>query len=335
MRKVIIMRNIKSVRFIALEILFVVSVLIGLPSVFFGADTYPSKPVRLIIPIAAGGGTDITGRLIATKLSERLGKQVVVENHGGAGGIIGTEMAAKAKPDGYTLLFVPVSFTMQPALQKLPYDSVRSFAPIAMVGNAAYSLVVHPSVPANSLKELIALAKQKPGQLVFGATGIGSTSHMVIELFKTMAGIDFKIVHFKGGGPQTVDLLGGHSHGTMLSLPPMMPHIISGKLRALGTTGSKRSVFLPEVPTIAEAGLPGYEAGIWWGILAPAGIPAPIVERLSKELRAILALDDAKKMFSNQGAEADYLGPAEFGSLIEKEITRWTSVVKKANIKVE
>jgi tripartite-type tricarboxylate transporter receptor subunit TctC len=299
------------------------------------ADTYPNKPVRLIIPQPPGGGTDTIGRLIAAKLSENLGKQVFADNRGGAGGVLGTEMAAKAEPDGYTLLFVSGSYFTQPALEKLPYDSLKSFTPIAKVGVAIASLVVHPSLPANTVKELIALAKQKPGELIFGATGIGTTSHIGSELFKMMAGIDIKIVQFKGGGPAVIDLLGGHSHALFGTIVQNLPQIKSGKLKLLATTGLKRSVILPDAPTISETDLPGYELSQTYGILAPAGTPSSIVDRLNKELKEILMSDEVKKQFLNEGSEVDYLGAKEFSLAREKEINKWIGVVKKANIRLE
>ncbi len=197
------------------------------------------------------------------------------------------------------------------------------------------ALVVHPSVPANSVKELIALAKQKPGQLIFATSGIGATPHMGTELFKIMAGIDFKIVHFKGQGPQGVDLLGGHSHAAINSIPGFIAYIKSGKLKVLGTTGAKRSVSLPDVPTIAEAGIPGFETTSWYGILAPADTPARIVDSLNRELKQVLASDEIKKLFLNEGLDMNYLGPTEFVRFLEGEIKNWETVVKKANIKVD
>jgi tripartite-type tricarboxylate transporter receptor subunit TctC len=304
-------------------------------TVVLAADAYPSKPIRLIIPFPPGGSNDIVGRLIAAKLSENLGKQVVVDNRGGAGGVLGTEMAAKASPDGYTLLIVSAAYGFNPALYKLPFDPVKSFVPVAKLGSGPNSLTVHPSVPANTVKELIALAKQKPGQLICGSAGVGSFQHMGTELFKMMAGVDFKIVQFKGGGPAMIDQLGGHSQFSFGSLIQTLPHIQSGKFRILATGGLKRSAILPNVPTIAEAGVPGYEATNWWGILAPAGTPAPIVERLNKEIKTLLASAEVQKLFLNEGADVDYLGPAEFGPFIEKEIIKWGKVVKEANIKVE
>jgi tripartite-type tricarboxylate transporter receptor subunit TctC len=305
-------------------------------SAAFAADSsYPGKPVRLVIPFPPGGSNDIFGRLIAAKLTERLGKQVIADNRGGAGGLLGTELAARAGADGYTLLIAAGAHTLHPALHKLPFDPVKSFVPVAKLGSGPNVLVVYPGVPANSLKELIALAKQKPGHLIFGSTGVGGTQHMGTELFKLMAGIDYKIVQFKGGGPAMTDLLGGHSHALFSSLVQALPNIKAGRFRVLGTGGLKRSVLLPDVPTIAEAGVPGYESTQWWGILAPAGTPPPIVNRLNNEIKAILTSDEVKNRFLNEGAEIDYMGSADFGQFIVREITQWTRVVKELNIKVE
>ena len=309
---------------------------VSVTPVFAAADSYPGKPVRLIIPWPPGGSNDLVGRPIAAELSERLGKQVVVDNRGGAGGVIGAEAAAKSDPDGYTLVLTGAAATLYtPLHDNLPFDPIKSFTPIAKLGSGPNVLVVHPSVPANSVKELIALAKQKPGQLIFVSVGAGSSLHMGAELFKIMADIDFKIVQFKGGGPAMTDLLGGHSHAFICSLVAAMPHIKSGKLKALGTGGVRRSAILPDVPTIAEAGVSGYETSNWWGILAPTGTPAPIVTKLNNEIKAVLASDDVKKRFLKDGIEVDYLGPAELGKFIENETANWTRVVKKANIKLE
>ena len=329
------MKNAKSVLPKTLGIMLVLFGGLAIDLAVLAAVPYPSRPVRLITPMTPGGATDVIARLIAAKLSERLGRQVVVENHGGGGGIIGREMAAKSAPDGYTLLVATATSTIQPALQKLPYDPVNSFTPVAKLESGTLALVVHPSVPASSVQEFIALAKQKPGQLIMASAGTGSVVHMAIELFKIMTGIDFKIVQFKSAGPGVVDLLGGHSHAMIFSITASLPHIKTGKLRALGTGGVKRSVILPDVPTIAQAGVPGYVATNWFGILAPAGTPAPVVERLNNELQAILALDEVKKTFLNDGAEVDYLGPAEFGAFFKREMAQWAGVIKKANIKLE
>ncbi len=332
------MKNWTSKQIKTLGMLLALLLALALPaaSVSSAADVYPNKPLRFIIPWVPGGSNDFVGRVIATKLSERLGQAVVVDNRGGAAGMIGTEIASRATPDGYTVVIAAAHHTLfAPLHAKLYFDPIKSFTPIARVGSGPNVLVVHPSLPANSVKELIALAKQKPGQLLFSCNGVGGSLHMGVELFKTMAGVDLTIVQFKGGGPAMIDLLGGHSQGFISSLIAAMPHIKSGKLRALGTGGAKRSSVLPDVPTIAEAGLPGYTSINWWGILAPAGTPAPIVTRLSNELKAIVAMDDVKKRFLNDGIEADHMGPAEFGAFLEEEQANWARIVKKANIKLE
>lgn len=329
------MKNTKPWLLKALVLLPAIALAFGVAATSVSAaDAYPSKPVRFVVPIPPGSSPDIVGRLIASKLTERLGKQVVVENHGGAGGVIGSEMVAKAPPDGYTLMPIAAFFATNPAFYKLPFDPIKDFAPIAKLGTGTMVLVVHPSVPANSVKELIALAKQKPGQLIFATSGAGGFQHLSAELLKNMAGIDVKIVQFKGGGPAGVDLLGGHSQMGISTVAQMLPHIKSGKLKAIGTGGLTRSALLPNVPAIAET-VPEYESTAWWGILAPAGVPGPIVERLNKELKEILVSDELKKFFQNEGAEMDYLGPAEFGKFIARDITKWVRLVKDANIKVE
>ncbi len=312
-----------------------VSVAATLCSGAAAGQTYPVKPVRLIIPFPPGGSNDIVGRLMASKLTERLGQQVIADNRGGAGGVIGTEAAAKSEPDGHTLLLVSSAFAINTSLYKLPYDPSKAFTPVAKLGTGPNVLTVHPSVPVNSVKDLIALAKEKPGTLNLAAAGVGSFQHLGTELFKMLAGIDVVIVQFKGGGPAMIDLIGGHTQASLGSLIQFMPHIKSGKLKALGTGGSKRSVVLPNVPTIAEAGVPGYEANNWWGIVAPAGTPPSIVNRLHKELSAILGSAETQKRFLDQGAEVDELGPAEFGPYIAAETAKWARVVKEGNIKAE
>jgi tripartite-type tricarboxylate transporter receptor subunit TctC len=299
------------------------------------AQIYPSKPVRLIIPFPPGGSNDIVGRFIATKLTERLGKQVVADNRGGAGGVIGTEAAAKSDPDGYTLLVISSAYAINTSLYKLPYDPVKAFSPVAKVGTGPNVFAIHPGVPVNSVKEFIALAKEKPGQLNFAAAGVGSFQHLGSELFKSMAKVDVGIVQFKGGGPAMIDVIGGHTHAALGSLIQFMPHIKSGKVKALGTGGAKRSVSLPDVPTIAEAGVAGYEANNWWGILAPAGTPRPIIDQLYKEISGILSSAETHKVFGDQGAEVDKLGPVEFGPYIVAETAKWGKVIRESNIKAE
>jgi tripartite-type tricarboxylate transporter receptor subunit TctC len=299
------------------------------------ADSYPSKPVRLIIAFAPGGSTDIVGRMIAAKLSERLGRQVVPDNRGGGGGTIGMEMVAKAEPDGYTLLFTSSAITTNPLLFKVPFDPVKSFIPVAKIGSGPAVLAVHPSVPANSVKELIALAKKQPGKLVCAAAGVGSFVHMSSELFKMMAGIDFKIVQFKGGGPAMIDVMGGHSQILTGTLTMTMPQIKTGKLKALGYAASARTKLMPELPTVSEAGLPGYESAIWWGIFTPAGTPKEIVDRLYKEIAAIMNSEEMKQTFEKQGSDVDLMGSADFAKFIEAETVKWGKVVKAGNIQGE
>jgi tripartite-type tricarboxylate transporter receptor subunit TctC len=299
------------------------------------AQSYPAKPVRLIVPFPPGGSNDIVGRLVAAQLSERLGKQVIVDNRAGAGGVLGTETAAKSAPDGYTLLLVSAAHAINASLYKLPYDHEKAFVPIAKLGGGPNALTVHPSVPVNSVKELIALAKQKPGQLIISSAGVGSFQHLGSELFKSLTGIDVMIVQFKGGGPAMIDAIGGHSHISLGSLIQLLPHIRSGKLKALGTGGSKRSAILPDVPTIAEAGVPGYEATNWWGLLAPAGTPKAIVERLDREVAAVLTSSEVQKRFLSEGAEVDHVGQAEFGKYVTAETAKWARIIKAADIKPE
>ncbi len=328
------MKNKRAQWFRILGILVAFSILSSL-SVAFAAEPYPTKPVRIIVPFPPGGSNDIIARLIAARLTERFGKQVIVENRPGAGTVIGVELVAKSDPDGYTLLLSGSAFTINPALYKLPYDPVKAFAPIAKLGSGPALLTVHPSVPANSVKELIALLKKNPGKMICSSVGIGTFNHLGAELFKLMAGVDFKIVQFKGGGPATTDQLGGHSQLMFGSLMQVLAHVKSGKLRGLGTGGLKRSAALPDIPTISEAGLPGYESSIWWGIHAPAGTPQAILNRLQKELSEIVNSPEMQKIFQDQGAEVDYLAPAEFNKFVAAEITKWGRVVKEANIKVE
>jgi tripartite-type tricarboxylate transporter receptor subunit TctC len=329
------MTSFNSLRLKTFGALFAVFVLLAFPAAVLAADAYPSKTIRLIIPFPPGGSNDILGRLIATKLAERLGRQVVADNRGGAGGVLGTEMAAKSAPDGYTLLIIAAGHAINPALYKLPYDHEKSFVPIAKMGSGPNVLTVHPGVQANSVKELIALAKKQPGKLVCASSGIGSFMHLGSELFKMMAGIDIKIVQFKGGGPAMIDTMGGHSQISLGTLTQSLPQIKSGKLKALGVGGKKRSAMVPDIPTIAESGLPGYDATNWWGMLAPAGTPQAVVDKLQKELAVIMNSEDTKKMFAEQGADAELTGSAEFGKFITAETDKWGKVVKEGNIKVE
>jgi len=299
------------------------------------AQTYPTKPVRIIVSFAAGGAADIFARVVAAQLSERLGQQVFVENHAGAGGVIGSEMAAKSKPDGYTLVNVASAFAISASLDNLPFDPVKDFIPLAKLGGWPYVLVTHPNYRAKSVKELVALAKESPGNVTFGAAGVGSFVHLATELFKMQAGIDIMIVQFKGAGPAMIDLLGGHTNAHIGGITQCLPHIKSGKLKALGVTGSNRSPVLPDVPTIAEAGVPSYESSNWWGLAAPAGTPKAIVDRLDRELSIIVNSEKTRKLFVEQGGDVAYLGPVEFRPFLGEEFKKWARVIKEGKIKLE
>jgi tripartite-type tricarboxylate transporter receptor subunit TctC len=299
------------------------------------AQDYPTKPVRLIIPFPPGGSNDVVGRMIATQLSEKLGKQVVVDNRAGAGGVIGTEIAANAAPDGYTLSIISIAHAVNPWLYKLSYDPIKSFAPVGILASGPNVLAVNPGLPVNSVKDLVALAKQKPGDLQYASAGIGSFQHLGGELFKLEAGVDILHVPFKGGGPAMIDVIGGHTKLVFSSLVQTTPHIKSGKLKALGVGGLKRSPVLPDVPTVAEAGVPTYEAVNWWGIVAPAGTPQPIIDRLHKELTAVQASPEVQKQFSSEGAEIVQMTSAEFGTFMQTEMKKWERVVREGKIKAE
>ncbi len=300
------------------------------------AQGYPTRPVRLIIPFPPGGSNDIVGRMIAAQLGERLGQTMVVDNRGGAGGTIGTELAAKSQADGYTLLLISTAYAFNTSIyKKLPYDPVKSFAPVALLGSGPGVLVVNPALPVNSVAGLIAFAKERPGKLNNASAGVGSFQHLASELFRIQAGIEWLHVPYKGGGPAMMDLMAGQADASVGSLIQMLPHIRSGKLKALGTTGAKRSPVLPDVPTVAEAGVPGYEATNWWGFLAPAGTPPAIVERLHQEVVAVQASAETKRRFDTEGAEALQMSPADFGAFIAAETAKWARVVREAGISAE
>ncbi len=309
--------------------------LLALSGAAAAADSYPARPVRLIVPFPPGGSNDIVGRVIGQQLGERLGKPVVIDNRGGAGGLIGTETAVHAQPDGYTLLIISVAYAYNPSLYKLPYDPVKAIAPVAQLGTGPNSLVVHPSVPANSVKELVALAKAKPGQLNYATAGIGSFQHMSSEMFRIMSGVNIVHIPYKGGGPAMLAVIAGQAQISIGSLLQTLPHIRSGKLKALGTGGARRSPALPDVPTVAEAGVPGYEANNWWGIVAPAATPPAVVKKINTEVAAILATPETQKWFLSEGGEAVSRTPDEFRKWILSEMAKWGKVVKQAGIKAE
>jgi tripartite-type tricarboxylate transporter receptor subunit TctC len=296
---------------------------------------YPAKPVRLIIPFPPGGSNDVVGRVVAAQLGERLGQGVVIDNRGGGGGTIGMNAAAKSPADGYTLLFVSVGFPVSIALGQLPLESLQWFVPVAAVGTGPSLLVVPPALPVNSLQELLALARRKPGELNAAAAGVGSFQHLATELFRLQAGINIVIVQYKGGGPALTDTIAGQVQMNIGSAVQNVPHVRNGKLRALGVGGPHRLAALPDVPTFAEAGLPGAEATNWWGIVAPAGTPPAVIQRLQSEIGEIVDSPETKKRFELEGADVLHMTSAEFGEHIAAETAKWTRVVKQAGIKAE
>jgi tripartite-type tricarboxylate transporter receptor subunit TctC len=298
---------------------------------------YPIKPIRMIIPSAPGGSNDVVGRPIATYLGERLGRQIIVDNRAGAGTMIGTELASKAPNDGYTLLVVSIAFAVNPWLYDLTgrYDPLKSFTPIAMLASGPNVLAVNPGLPVNNVKELIALAKEKPGKIGWASSGIGSFQHLGGSLFELQAGVKFLGVRYKAGGPAMIDVVAGHNQVVFSSLVQTTGQIHSGKLKALGVGGKKRAPILPEVPTISEAGVPGYEASNWWGIVAPAGVPQAVVDRIRKELAVVLTAKPVIEQFANEGAEVVQMGQAEFGDFIAAELKKWQPVVKETGMKAE
>jgi tripartite-type tricarboxylate transporter receptor subunit TctC len=299
------------------------------------AQDYPNRPVRIVVPFPPGGFNDIVARLIGTQLSERLGKQFIIDNRSGAGGTIAGEIVANAPKDGHTLLIVSIAGAINPWLRKMNYDTVKSFAPVAVLATAPNVAVVHPGLPAKSVKEFVALAKQKPGELKYASSGVGTFLHLGGELFKLLAGIDMLHVPFRGAGPALIDVMGGHTQASFASVPSIISHVRSGKLRAIGVGGSARSFALPDVPTVAEQGVTGYNAANWIGIVAPAGTPDAIVALLHKELSAIQDTAELKKRFADQGTDVLKMSVAEFGAFMASEHAKWGKVIKDAKIKPE
>ena len=298
------------------------------------AQEYPSRPVRVIVPFAAGGPNDIIVRLVAQKLAASLGQPFLVENRAGAGGNIGTDYVAKSAPDGYTLLSVgPGSLIINPLMGKVPYDTERDFAPIALMARAPNALVAHPSLAAHSVKELIALARARPGAINYGSGGNGSTPHLAAALFAAMAGVELTHVPYKGTAPATADLIGGQVQIAFLGIPAMLPHARSGKLRVLAVTGLQRSAELPEVPTVDESGVAGYELNPWYGLLAPAGTPRVIVARLGAETTRVVRAAEMREKLAGQGAEAAGGTPEEYAAVIRADTATWTRVVGQAGLR--
>jgi tripartite-type tricarboxylate transporter receptor subunit TctC len=323
---------------ISVRCLLAVSVMavLGAPGVnAAAADAWPTRPIRLIVPFPPGGSNDIVARLVGAHLTDRLGKTVVVDNRPGAAGTIGTEIAVRAQPDGHTLLIISAAYAYNPLVYKLPYDPVKAITPVTLLGTGPTSLLVNPEVPVKSASELIAMAKAKPGQLFYASAGVGSFTHLSCELFRIMADINVVHVPFKGGGPAMLEVMSGRTQYTMGTIVQGMPHIRSGRLKVLGIGSTKRIATLPDTPTIAESGVPGYAASNWWGIIAPADAPPSVVKRLHGEVAAILKLPEMQKWFVTEGAEAADMSTAQFSKFILSEMAKWGKVVKAAGIKAE
>jgi tripartite-type tricarboxylate transporter receptor subunit TctC len=300
------------------------------------AQNYPAKTVRLVAPFPPGGSVDVVGRILAAKLTENLGQQVIVDNRSGASGIIGTDLVAKAPPDGYTLLINTLPLvTNQFLMARVPYDAIRDFEPISMVTSSPSLVTVHPSVPVRSIKELIALARSKPGQLNYSAAGVGTNPHIAGELFNLLANVNMVAVQFKGGGPADIAAIGGEVAGTFGNISQEVGYVKSGRLRALAVTSATRSPALPDLPTVAEAGVPGYEFLTWHGILAPKGTPAPVVNLLNEQLKKILTSPSEAKRWEELGLDVIASSPADFAARLLTEQKKWGDVISKRGIKPE
>jgi tripartite-type tricarboxylate transporter receptor subunit TctC len=312
----------------------VLALLLAVPAAC-AADAYPSRPVHLIIPFPPGGSNDVVGRVFAAALGDRLGQTVVVENRSGAGGVVGTELASKAAPDGYTLLVISLAHAVNPWLYKLNYDPIKAFTPIGIMASGTNVLAVNPTLGVKTVKELLALAKAKPGELNYASAGIGSFQHLGGELFKLDAGVDIVHVPFRGGGPALLDVIAGNTKIMFSSLVQTTPFIKNGQLLALGTGGAARSPVLPDVPTIAEAGVPNYQATNWWGIIAPAGTPKEVVEKVRAALAEAQDSAETRKRLESEGADVVRMSRAEFGAFMASEMDKWGKVVKESGIKAQ
>lgn len=301
------------------------------------AQSYPAKPVRLVVAFAAGGASDVVARMIAPRLGEALGQQVVVDNRAGANGIIGSELVAKSAPDGYTVLMATNgTHTVNPSLYaKLPYDAVGGFGTVSQVVALSNLLVIHPSIPATSVKDLIGLARARPNQLQYGSGGSGGTPHLAGELLASMTGVKLLHVPYKGGGPSTTALLAGEVAMTFNTLLTSLPHARAGRVRALGVTGRQRSAAIAEVPTIAEAGVPGYEATTWYGLMVPAGTPMNVIERLHLELGKVLRIAEVRERLLGLGADPVGDTPAQFAIQVREDTQKWAKLIREAGVKLQ
>lgn len=307
----------------------------ALPDVASAQDKYPSRPIRMIIPFPPGGSNDILGRFLAQKMTERMGQNVLADNRAGADGIIGAELASRSTPDGYSILIISTSYTQNPAIHKMPFDAAKALIAISQIATGAISFYVPTNSPINSIKDLLAAARVKPEAVRYATSGIGGVNHFAGELFNGMAGVKMGHVAYKGGGPSMVDVMSGRVEVGLGTVIQALPLIRGGKLRAIAVTTARRSAALPDVPTIAESGVPGYEAGVFWGVLGPAGIPRPIVNQLNKEIGTILQEPDTVKRLQNEAAEPTVGTPEAFQKMILNELQKWARVAKETGIKVE
>ncbi|HSQ03418.1 MAG TPA: tripartite tricarboxylate transporter substrate binding protein [Burkholderiales bacterium] len=313
-----------------------VALVLCLFAAWANAQTYPSRSIRIVVPLAAGGPGDILARAIGQKLAESVGQPIVIDNRPGANTNIGTEAVAKSAPDGYTLLLTASTHTINPSLySKLPFDPIRDFAPVTLVGDTPLVMVLHPSVPATSVKAFIALAKSRPGQINYGSAGSGSTLHLAGEMFNSLAGVKMVHVPYKGVTQAVSDLLGGHLTLMFPGAPIALPHARAGKLVALATTGTRRTPAAPELPTVAEAGVPGFEVTVWYGVLAPAATPQAVITRLHGELVRIVQLPDIRERWATLGADPLTNTPTEFAAFLKADIGKWAKVVKESGAKAD
>ena len=300
------------------------------------AEFFPQRPIRLIVPFPPGGAGDILGRMLSPKLGEALGQQIVIDNRGGGAQVIATQLTAKAPADGYTVLLASTTHGINPGLQKnLPYDSIKDFTPITQIAESPIIFVAHPSLGVSNMQELVALAKSRPGRINYASPGAGTGGHMAVELLKWMAGIDITHVPYKGSGPALTEVIAGHVPVMAVSPLPVLPHLRSGRLRGLATTGRVRTRVAPELPTVAESGVPGYQASLWYALLGPAGIPQPIIYRLHTETSKVLKLSDMAKQLLAQGAEPVGNSPQELATFLRAEIDRWTRLIQETNIRAD
>ncbi|MCC6533829.1 MAG: tripartite tricarboxylate transporter substrate binding protein [Burkholderiales bacterium] len=307
---------------------------LGAAAVHGTNNGFPNKPLRIIVPFPPGGSNDLLARYFADKLMERMGQQVIIDNRGGANGIIGTDVAAQATPDGYNMLIISTSFTMNAAVRKLPYDVHKSFDPIAFIGSSPNSMVIFPGWQVNGLKEVVAMAKANPGALMYAHTGVGGFNHFGGELFKRAAGIDMGAVPYKGGGPAMIDVMAGQMKIMFSSLTQCLPHVRSGKLKLVAVGADKRSPTVPDVPTFIESGFPGYEVYVWWGVAAPAGVPQTTRDHLTRAFGDILRDPGTRKRLATEAAEVRDMDPPAIRKLIADEVAKWNEVAKSAGIRV-